>query len=161
MADNIRSIGTTMSIVDLYRNAEFHASANYSSGYRIYFSYPKNKVPLSLYYFFSTYRSFNGYQSLIYNMSATIPNPGYNTSIDVEFTKQNNALHFNNWYPDDGTIGSIAYEDPTTTSVKLNYTYTTSYTNFIQVNAQMADPNNGLYTGGSHLGTCCIIVPYY
>lgn len=161
MADNIGSIGTTMSIVDLYRNAEFHASANYNNGYQIYFIYPRNKVPSSLYYLFTTYRTFNWYQSLIYNMSATISNPGYNISVDVEFTKQNNALHFNNWYPDNGTIGSIAREDITTESVTMNLTYYTSYTNFIIGLAQMKDSNDGLYTGGSHVGTSAIIVHYY
>ena len=161
MADNIGSIGTTMSIVDLYKNAEFHASAINGSGYRVYFIYPRNKVPSYLYYFFTTYQSFNGYQSLIYNMSANMPNPGYNTSMDIEFTKQDSALHFNNWHPDDGTIGSMARGNITTVSITMNFTYNTSYTNFIIGLAQMKDPNNGLYTGGSILGNSVIIIPYY
>ena len=156
MADNINSIGTAISVLDLYRNAKFHGTCIQQTGQRIYIYYANDMVPNSFLFYITTYRSFNSYQNLLRAMWGTLPNYRSNGQYSVDIYNQNNSAHMTGY--SDGTNGTLVYTDPSSTSDTATYAYT-YYENYTSLSISLK--NSGLYTGGSFVGQCSIVIPYY
>ena len=155
MANNINSIGTAISVLDLYRNAKFHGACALKSGSSVNIHYANDMVPNSFLFYISTYNTFNAYQNLLYAMWCTLPNYRSNGKYSLDIYNQNNSAHMKGY--EDGTNGTLVYSNPSSTSITATYTYT-YYENYTRLNVSL---NSSLFTGGSVAGQCSIVIPYY